>query len=168
MSYFASRLSTKTHGLYLPRQSEDDVQRHVRMHQSAGPEGAPFRRQLDFWAFSIATALAMGLRPLDQPPSRWGRKFVDTKSVEIADDLCDLLAVVAFHHLGADHDDIDDPAQIVEIANRYAGAGCPVVLDQFSRSGLRLTPLAKILHFAAELHANSTAHDARTRPNDVT
>lgn len=165
MSYFASRLSTKTHGLYLPRQSEDDVQRHVRMHQSAGPEGAPFRRQLDFWAFSIATALAMGLRPLDQPPSRWGRRFVDTKSVEIADDLCDLLAVVAFHHLGSDHDDIDDPAQIVEIANRYAGAGCPAVLEQLSGRDLRLTPLAKILNFAASLH--QAAQATEEQPKDT-
>lgn len=156
MSYFAGRLSLKAHSLHLPRNSADDVQRHVRMHQTAGPEHAPFRRQLDFWAFSIAAALALDLPPLDQPSSQWGRKFADTKSVEIPDDLCDLLAVLAFHHLGDDHDDIDDPAQIIEIANRYAGAGCPVVLEQFSRSDLRLTPLAKILDLAAELHTNST------------
>ena len=145
----------RTHNFHLPRNSTEDVQRHVRMHQTAGPERAPFRRQLDFWAFSIATALALDIPPLDQPQSDWGRKFADTKSVEIADDLCDLLAVVAFHHLGADHDDIDDPAQIIEIANRYAGAGCPVVLEQLTSRDLRLTPLAKILNFAASLYETS-------------
>jgi hypothetical protein len=159
MTYFANRLSGKAHSLQLPRKSTDDVQRHVRMHQTAGPEYAPFRRQLDFWAFSIATALALDLPPLDQPSSQWGRKFTDTKSVEMSDDLCDLLAVVAFHHIGKDHDDIDDPAQIIEVANRFAGSGCPVVLEQLSRSDLRLTPLAKILDLASELHTKSTSSD---------
>lgn len=152
MSYFGNQLSMRAHNICLPRDSADDVQRQVRMHQTASPEHAPFRRQLDFWAFSIATALALDIPPLEQPPSDWGRKFTDTRSVELADDLCDLLVVVAFHHLGADHDDIDDPAQIIEIANRYAGAGCPVVLEQLSGRDLRLTPLAKILNFAASLH----------------
>ena len=157
MSHFARLLSQQAHTLRLPQQSEDDVQRHVRMHQSASPERAPFRRQLDFWAFSIATALAQGLEPLEGPSSSWGRKFIDTRQVQMSDGLCDLLAVVAFHYLGSDHEDIDDPAQIIEVGNRFAGAGCPVVLDELTNPDFRSTALKKILDFAASLHSNATA-----------
>ena len=156
MSHFTQLLSQQTHTLRLPERSEDDVQRHVRQHQqSASPERAPFRRQLDFWAFSIATALAQGLAPLDKPSSAWGRKFADTRSVEMSNELCDLLAVVAFHHLGTEHEDIDSPAQIIEIGNRLAGAGCPVVLKHLTDPDLRLTALSKILEFAASIHASA-------------
>ena len=157
MSYFARLLSQQAHTLRLPQQSEDDVQRHVRMHQSASPERAPFRRQLDFWAFSIATTLAQGLEPLEGPSSSWGRKFIDTRQVQISDGLCDLLAVVAFHHLGSDHEDIDNPAQIIESGNRFAGAGTPIVLNELTNPDFRSTALQKILEFAASLHDNAVA-----------
>lgn len=156
MSYFTRLLSQQAHALRLPQQSEDDVQRHVGMHQSTSPERAPFRRQLDFWAFSIATALAEGLEPLEGPSSSWGRKFADTRSVQMSDGLSDLVAVVAFHHLGSDHNDIDNPAQIIEIGNRFAGAGCSVVLKELTNPDLRSTALQKILDFAASLYVNTT------------
>ena len=66
--------------------------------------------------------------------------------------LCDILAVAAFHHLGPDHDGIDDPAQIIEVGNCLAGAGCPVVLDQLNSRDLRLNPLDNVLNFAAHLY----------------
>ena len=152
MSHFARLLSEQAHTLRLPKESEDDVQRLVGMHQSASREQAPFRRQLDFWAFSITTALAQGLAPLDKPSSTWGRKFADTRSVQVADGLCDLLAIVAFHHLGSDHNDINSPAQIIETGNRFAGAGCPVVLDAIANPDFRSTPLQKVLDFASSLY----------------
>ncbi len=156
MSYFTQLLSQQTHTLRLPAQSEDDIQRHVLMHQSsANAELAPFRRQLDCWAFSIATALANGLEPLDAPSSSWGRKFADTRSVQMSDGLCNLLAVVAFHHLGSEHEDIDNPGQIIEVGNRFAGAGCPVVLSYLTTRDLRLTALSKILDFAQSLYESA-------------
>ena len=157
MSHFTRLLSQQAHALRLPQQSEDDVQRHVGMHQSASLERAPFRRQLDFWAFSIATALAQGLEPLEGPSSSWGRKFADTRSVQMSDGLCNLLAVVAFHHLGTDHEDIDNPGQIIEIGNRFAGAGSPVVFNELTNPDFRSTALQKIVDFAASLHANAIA-----------
>ncbi|WP_419919077.1 hypothetical protein [Candidatus Poriferisocius sp.] len=115
-------------------------------------EKAPFRRQLDFWGFSLATALAEDLNPLEGPSSRWGDKFVDTRSVEMPDVLCDILAIAAFHYLGYEHEEIDNPAQIIEIGNCLAGAGCPLVLKELHSQDLRLATLHKALNYAATLY----------------
>lgn len=156
MTYFAQLLSERAHTLRFPRQHTKEVQRHVRMHQATtSPERAPFHRQIDFWAFSLATALALDLAPLSAPSSKWGARFVDTRSVELSNRLCDLLAVAAFHHLGSDHEGIDDPAQIIEMGNRLAGAGCPTVLEQLNSPDLRLTPLDKVLSLATSTLAST-------------
>lgn len=155
MAYFAQLLTQKAHTLRLPKKHIDDIQRHVIQHQTgATAERAPFRRQLDFWAFSIATALANDLEPLERPSTKWGRRFVDTRSVTLPDTLCDLLAIAAFHHLGHQHLEIDDPAQIIEVNNRLAGAGCPIVLEYLEDPDLRLTPLDKALNLAASMVAD--------------
>ena len=125
------------------------------MHQSTGVERAPFPRQVDFWAFSIATALAESLDPLDEPSGKWGREFVDTRNVEMPEALCDILAIAAFHHLGREHEGIDDPAQIIEVGNRLSGAGCPIVLEHLNSQDLRITPLDKALNLAATLHTHT-------------
>ncbi|MDE0701437.1 MAG: hypothetical protein OXH61_12055 [Acidimicrobiaceae bacterium] len=152
MAYFAQLLTQKALTLRLPKRSTDDIQRLVQMHQSTSVERAPFRRQLDFWAFSIATALAEDLEPLEGPSNKWGDKFVDTRAVDMPESLCDILAVAAFHHLGSDHEGIDDPAQIIEVGNCLAGSGCPVVLEQLNSRDLRLNPLDNVLNFAAHLY----------------
>lgn len=152
MAYFAQFLTQRAHTLRMPKNSRDDVQRLVQMHQSTGIERAPFRRQLDFWAFSIATALAEDLDPRDGPSSKWGDPFVSTRDVEMPETLCDILAIAAFRHLGFEHEGIDDPAQIIEVGNCLAGAGCPIVLKQMGSKDLRLTPLDKALNLAAHLY----------------
>ena len=159
MSYFATLLCSQAHTLRLPKRCDDDVGRFVRQHQegSLGPEGAPFRRKLDLWAFSVVTAISRGVAPIQEKSLRWGRKFIDTKSVEMSDELCEMLAVIAMTTLGPDHDDIDDPAAIVELANRLAGAGCPLVIDCLRDPDLRTTPLDKMLEFASELYENAGA-----------
>ena len=60
MNYFTTILSSQAHTLRLPNQSKDDIERYVLQHQkgNGNPERAPFRRQLDFWAFAIASAIA--------------------------------------------------------------------------------------------------------------
>lgn len=152
MAYFTQLLTQKTHTLRLPKRSTDDVQRLVQMHQSTSVERAPFRRQLNFWAFSIGVALANHLDPLEGPSSKWGNKFVDTRSVDMPDDICNILAVAAFHRLGFDDERIDDPAEIIEMGNRLAGAGCPKVLERLKSRDLRLNPLDNVLNFATELY----------------
>ena len=175
MAYFAQLLTEKAHTLRLPKKQHHEVQRYVLQHQSSTLERAPFRRQLDFWAFCITTALAHDLTPLDQPSARWGKKFADTRSVNIGDELGDVLAIAAFHHLGYEHEEIDNPAQIIEVNNQLAGAGCPIVLDHLNDPELRLTPLDKALNFAAsmvarcagEMEAVSDRKRASTRIGDV-
>lgn len=156
MNYYTSLLTSHTHTLRLPDQSKDDIERFVLQHQKGGSvslEITPFRRQLDFWAFAIATAIAQGLPPLKEPSSTWGRKFADTRAVEMPDGLCEMLAIITFATLGADHNDIDDPAQIIEMGNRFAGAGCPELLKQLNNPDLRVTSLDKALGFATSLRS---------------
>lgn len=153
MNYFTNLLSSKAHPLCFPKVCKDDVQRFVGMHQQGGPspEVAPFRRQIDFWAFSIATAIACGIPPLDGPVTKWGTKFTDTRSVEMPDGLCQILAVIAFSILGAEHEGLDDPSVIIDVGNRLAGAGCPEVIKMLSNPDLRTTALDKLLDFANSL-----------------
>ena len=157
MNYFTTLLSAQAHTLRLPEKLKDDIERYVLQHQtgSVTPERAPFRRQLDCWAFAIATAIANGTAPMDKTSSSWGRKFADTRSVQMPDGLCEMLAVVALASLGPEHDGIDDPAQIIELGNRFAGAGCPEVLKRLSQPDLRITTLDKALEFARAMRSNS-------------
>ena len=153
MNHFTILLSSHAHTLRLPTQFKDEIERYVLQHQkgSVSPERAPFRRQLDFWAFAIATAIARGSGPLEERSARWGQKFADTRSVQLPDGLCELLAVIALGTLGPEHEGVDDPAEIVELGNRFAGAGCPPVLKQLNDPDLRTTALDKALEFAASL-----------------
>ncbi len=68
------------------------------------------------------------------------------------DELCELLAVIAFAQLGHEHEGIEDPKQIINIGNRLAGAGCPKLLKAVNDPNLKLTPLDKALEFAKELY----------------
>lgn len=156
MSYFTRLLTSKAYTLRLPEGVKDEVERYVLQHQrgSISPERAPFRRQLDFWVFSIVTALASGLPPRGGPSSSWGRKFADTRSVEMADSLCDLLATVALAEFGPDYAGVDDPAEVIELGNGLAGAGCPKVLEQLNDPSLRVTALDKALELAAALRSD--------------
>lgn len=155
MNYYTALLTSQAHTLRLPEQSKDDIERFVLQHQKGAVtlERAPFRRQLDFWAFSITSAIAQDLSPLKEPSSKWGRKFADTRAVEMPDGLCEMLAIITFVTLGYDHKDVDDPAQIIEIGNRFAGAGCPELIKQLNNPNLRITALDKALGFAASLRA---------------
>ncbi|MCY4163923.1 MAG: hypothetical protein OXE93_06895 [bacterium] len=158
MAYFSQLLTQNSLPLKWPKKHKEDIQRFVFMHQSAGVERAPFRRQLNFWAFSLTTALAENLDPLASPSDKWGDKFISTKDVEMPDTLCDLIAVAAFHDLGHDHEDIDNPAQLIEVGNCLAGAGCTLVLEQLNSKDLRLTPLDKALNYAAFLYNKTHFH----------
>ena len=65
MSDFVELFRSRSHGLVLPQDDDDEVNRYVAMHsgERESVERRPFRRQVDFWAFSIATALALKLEP---------------------------------------------------------------------------------------------------------
>jgi hypothetical protein len=155
MSYFRTLFSSQAHTLRLPSSAKADVERFVIQHQQGGTaEQAPFRRQLDFWAFSIATAVSLGLSPRDEASSKWGTKFADTRAVEMPNAVCDLLAMLALTELGPEHPGMDDPKEIIELGNRLAGAGTDEVLKHLKDPNLRLTALDKALEFAAKMHAD--------------
>ena len=155
MNYFAILITAQAHSLYLPADSKRLIDQHVRQHQKGriSPEIAPFRRQLDFWMFSIVTAITLDIPPLDRPSSKWGLKFADTRSVQMSDSLCELLAVITLGTLGSESDDLDKPAKIIDLGNKLAGAGCPKLLEQLMPSDIRVSNLQKLLDFALALNS---------------
>ena len=153
VSDFADIFKSRNHGLVLPRDDDDAINRYVAMHsgERESVERRPFRRQVDFWAFSIATALTLKLEPREGPVGRWGKKFIETSQGIMDSDLCALLAVIAVAKLGHDDPEVSEPRRIVDLANRLAGAGCPVVLKELEETDLRTTPLDRALELARSL-----------------
>ena len=162
MSAIHRSITSGAYVLRLPEAHQDAVHRVVQQHQAggAGPEQHPFARQLNFWALAIATAVARGLEPASESVRL--RKFVDTRAVDMPEKLCELLSVIALATLGPEHEDVDNPAAIIRLANRYAAAGCPDLLSRLTDPGLRLTPLEKALEFAAELRDTVGQHQERS------
>lgn len=151
--YFSDLFRATSHGLVLPRDDEDAINRYVAMHASnrENVENRPFPRKVDFWAFCIATALALRLEPRDGVPSRWGQKFIDTPQGVMDNDLCSLLAIVAVARLGLDNPGVTESGRIIELANRLAAAGCPEVLRKLENSPVSTTPLDQALECARSL-----------------
>ena len=161
MSDFGDLFRARGHALVLPRENEDEINRFVGMHsgERESVERRPFRRQVDFWAFCIATALAMKLEPRKDPAGRWGKNFIYTSQGIMDDDLCSLLAVIAVGRLGHENPEVTEIRRIVDLANRLAAAGCPVVLKKLSDNPLRTTPLDQMLELARSLQDRMTPED---------
>lgn len=163
MNYFRALLTSRAHSLFLPKKRRNDIQRYVRQHQkgaASSPETAPFERQLDFWALAVVTGIARGVAPSDTRPRQGGHKFADTRSVEMSDELCELLAVVALGSLGAEDEDVENPARIIDVANRLAAAGCEELLMRLRDPDLRLTTLDKAINFATTLARSAKEEEA--------
>ena len=141
--------------MVLPREDDDAINRYVAMHsgERQNVERRPFPRQVDFWAFCIATALAMDLKPREDPIARWGKNFINTSQGIMNSHLCSLLAIIAVAKLGHNDPEVTETRRIVELANRLAAAGCPVVLKKLSENVLRTTPLDQALELARSLQA---------------
>jgi hypothetical protein len=97
---------------------------------------APFRRMIDFWFTSIAWAIHQGIEPASEAS---GRHFVnlgpnpnDIRNFE--EWRADLLTILAVREFGVDSPDIADTRKIIDLANRYAEAGAPVLLDRLEQS----------------------------------
>lgn len=148
--YFAHILTNRSHSLYLPQEVRDDVTRLVSTHQrtKTSREMTPFRRQVDFWLLCLGVALADDLQPREGAPATWGYKFVDTREVQLPNEVYNLLAVVAFEQLEHDAERIDDPTKIMEVANGLAGAASSRVLAEITSKELRHSPLDKALAVA--------------------
>lgn len=133
--------------LRIPSDLRDRVHRYVRQHQGGAliAEQAPFRRQLDLWAAGLAAACANGLQPRGGSSANWGTKFVDTRAVQITEELAQLLVAIAADDLGINDPRLSDPLEVIEIANKYAAVGIPVVLGWLEDPGLRQTNIEKVI-----------------------
>lgn len=93
------------------------------------PTDAPFRRLIDFWFAAIAWAVHSNIQPVQEAT---GSKFVSigpkSQDVNIEDWKCDLLTVLAVREFGHDNPKAQNPAEIVDLANRYAEAGAPLLV----------------------------------------
>ncbi|MYA67763.1 MAG: hypothetical protein F4Y22_10985 [Gammaproteobacteria bacterium] len=162
MRDFADILKSRSIGLVLPRECDDEINRYVAMHsgEREDVEHRPFRRQVDFWTFCIAIALAYGLELSDGTVSKWGKTFIYTNQGILNNDIGSLLAVVTVARLGHEDPNIDEPGRIIELANRLAGAGCPLVLKELAKPDLRTTPLDRVLELASKMQdeIRSTVH----------
>ncbi len=153
MNYFENLLCARAHGLRLPTEIREDVDRYVQSQRAgADPEHTPFPRRLDLWAYSAFAALALGLEPVDEARvARTCYRFKDTRTVNMSPELCELLAIVSAAGLGPEDDRLTQPAEIIKYANRLAAAGAPVVIDKLKDVDLRLTPLEKMVRHAESL-----------------
>lgn len=153
MKTFRATFAGRSDGLVLPSAHKDKIETYIAMQsRSRGDiESVPFPRQVDFWTFSICAALAMNLPPKDGSVSRWGTRFICAYQGILDENLSALLAVIATARMGHDHPDVDNPARIIELANRLAGAGCPFVLRKLSEDALRTTPLDRVISLARSL-----------------
>ena len=169
MSEFSNLFKARSHGLKLPREYEDEINRYVAKSsgEQQNVEHRPFPRQVDFWTFCIATALASQLTPLTNAPTNWGKNFIYTNQGIIDNDICSLLTIIAIDNIGynepeafkSDMFDVIDTRKIIELANRLAAVGCPVVLNKLSDNRLGTTPLDKSLEFAHSLLGNVRSAD---------
>lgn len=148
MSYdILSMFNATAVSLRVPSELRERIHRYVRQHQGGAliAEQAPFRRQLDLWSAGIAVACAKGLEPRSASSSDWGSKFVDTRSVQLSNKLAELLVTLAASEFGIEDPRLSDPQEVMELANRYAGAGIPVVLEWLEDPGLRQTNIEKVI-----------------------
>ena len=151
MSYFTQLLTAQAHSLRLPTGIKERAERFVRQGSSgATPERLPFRRMLDFWAVAIGYAIAteQAIAPFSEAKS--GKKFIDTRAVDLPDALCDFLAVIAFTELCPDHEDLDSPGAVIDVGNMYAAAGVDPLLRELENPAIKLSTLERLLDFVAQ------------------
>lgn len=143
--------------LRIPRNLKERVLRYVRQHQGGAliAEQAPFRRQLDLWAAGVAVACARGLEPRTGESASWGDKFVDTRGVQLSRDLAAVLCLVAAAEYGIQDDRIGNASEVVELANRYAAVGVPLILEWLEDPSLRETNMEKVLFQLTDLRVKA-------------
>jgi hypothetical protein len=132
--------------LRLPSAYFDEVRSYCQTRPEGGkkPDASqsPFPRYVDFWFLAVCLGAAQSARVPDEPAGGW-RGFITGAEGLGSDgwrvDVLELLAIAA-------RDDgavVGDSRMVVDIANRYAAAGVPLVLDML-RSG-QSDPLDNVL-----------------------
>ncbi len=150
MNNFSEMLKSEHIGLVLPIGDDDKLSQYVAMHSrdKQSVENRPFRRKVDFWAFSIAIATALSLEPLKGTVSSWGKTFIYSSQGILNDELSSLLAVLTIAKFGHEDPDVHTPRKIIDHANRLAGAGCPHVLNGIETQNFSTSVLDRVLEYA--------------------
>lgn len=151
------------HRLLLPDQIKDRAVPWIQVQATTRyrtADQAPFRRMIDFWFTAIAWAVRHGVQPVEQAT---GRSFVslgpnpnDIRNFE--EWRADLLAILAVRDFGTDSPDVSNTRKVVDLANRYAEAGAPLLLERLEHSvDLALPRLYLVADIFTELVTEAAA-----------
>lgn len=118
--------------LRLPSAYFDEVKGYCQTRPEGGkkpdPTQSPFPRYVDFWFLSVCVGAFNATKLPDEPAGGW-RGFITGSEGLGSDgwrvDLLELLAIAARDDAAV----VGEPRQVLDIANRYAAAGVPQVLD---------------------------------------
>jgi hypothetical protein len=144
------------HRLFLPAEIRDAAKERWVTQQQAQKrrsiDDAPFPRMVDFWFMSIGLAVHRDLAPVE--------KISGVMFVQIGPNKQDLqkfpefwtrtLTLLAVNEWGYDDPRCIDPARVIDLANRYAEVGSPVLLGALESqmddmSSARLYVLSDVL-----------------------
>ncbi len=154
------------HRLLLPEDIKDRVAPWIQTQTTTAyrsADQAPFRRMVDFWFTAIAWAVAYGIEPVQEIT---GRLFVnlgpnpnDIRNFE--EWRAELLTILAVSKFGVDSPEIQDTRKIIDLANRYAEAGAPLLLDALEeRADLALPKLYVVADMLAQRVHDATSNRA--------
>lgn len=118
--------------LRFPKAYFDEVKRFCQTRPEGGRKAriadAPFPRYVDLWFLAVCVGAANSVRLPEDPASGW-QSFITGAEGLNSDpwrvDMLELLAIAA----ADDTSVIGQPRQVLDVANRYASVGTPVVLD---------------------------------------
>jgi hypothetical protein len=115
---------------------------------------------IDFWFAAIGWAVCHGIEPVAEATGRFfvnlGPNPNDIRNFE--EWRADLLTVLAIREFGVDSSEITDTRKVIDLANRYAEAGAPLLLDRLEQSAdLALPRLYVVADILSRLVTETTA-----------
>jgi len=127
------------HRLLLPEDIKDRATPWIQTQPTTAyrtADQAPFRRMIDFWFTAIAWAVSHEVEPVEETTGRFfvalGPNPNDIRNFE--EWRADLLTILAVRVFGVNSPDVSDTRKIIDLANRYAEAGAPLLLDRLEES----------------------------------
>ena len=126
--------------LLLPTEARQAVDKYCQTQQASGersPSKQPFRRVVDFWIAAVvlgAREIERSERTVPEINRSSGWHFNDGSVLEGAPDRIELLEMIAIA-LKKDPFVIEDPAQIIGIANGLCSVGVPKLLLMLEPTG---------------------------------
>lgn len=126
------------------------------------PQDAPFRRLIDFWFAAIAWAVRLDIRPVAKAQ---GDKFVSIgptpQDVRIQQWKLDLLVLLAIREFGHESSQVQEPAEIIDLANRFAEAGAERLLAELDSAQEFAVPM---LYRVSDLFTDQFKQAVAQRP----